>query len=335
MNKKKIRIGFIGAGSIGSLFGGYLANIKSDVYEVEVIFFSMKEHVNAIRREGLRIYKNQDVMEIHNIESYEDENVVEDRIKKDETFRFDYIFLTTKTYDIEKALSQYITLLDVSNWLVILQNGIGNEDSVSKYVSKSKLIRAITSNGAFMKSPGRLIHTGEGFTKIGFPFIQEVTKGHRDLEKPNADLKILKGLLELAGFETQIGEDINKDSWEKVLVNVGINAFGTLTNLKNGQLLEFEGLKQLMAEAINEAIKVAKLKKIELSEKDFIAEAYNVAKKTSENKNSMLQDILNGMATEIDFINGRVLKYAKELGVKVPINELLTHLIKGLESSSI
>ena len=130
-------------------------------------------------------------------------------------------------------------------------------------------------------------------------------------------------------------EDINKDSWEKVFVNVGINAFGTLTNLKNGQLLEFEGLKQLMAEAINEAIKVAKLKKIELSDKDFITEAYNVAKNTSENKNSMLQDIINGMATEIDFINGRVLKYAKDLGVKVPINELLTYLIKGLESSSI
>jgi 2-dehydropantoate 2-reductase len=335
LNKKKIRIGFIGAGSIGSLFGGYLASIKSDVYELEIIFFCTKEHANAIRREGLRIYKNQVVKEIHNIQSFEDENDIKDRIKKDVNYRFDYIFLTTKTYDIEKALSQYIKLLDVSNWLVILQNGIGNEDIVSNYFSKSKLIRAITSNGAFMKSPGSLIHTGEGFTKIGFPFLPEITEDHHYLGKANADLKILKELFELAGFETQIAEDINKDSWEKVFVNIGINAFGTLTNLKNGQLLEFEGLKHLMAEAINEAIKVAKLKKIELSNKDFISEAYNVAKNTSENKNSMLQDILNGMPTEIDFINGRVLRYAKDLGVRVPINELLTHLIKGLESSSI
>ena len=89
-----------------------------------------------------------------------------------------------------------------------------------------------------------------------------------------------------------------------------------------------------MGEAIEEAVQVAKMKKIQLSDKDFITETYNIAKRTSENKNSMLQDILNGMATEIDFINGRVLKYAKELGIKVPINELLTHLIKGLESSS-
>ena len=119
------------------------------------------------------------------------------------------------------------------------------------------------------------------------------------------------------------------------LINVGINAFGALTNLKNGQLLESEGLKHLMSEAVKEAVQVAKQKKIQLSDKDFTVETYNVARRTSNNKNSMLQDILNGMATEIDFINGRVLKYAKDLGVNVPINELLTHLIKGLESSSI
>ena len=66
---------------------------------------------------------------------------------------------------------------------------------------------------------------------------------------------------------------------------------------------------------------------------DFIEITYKVAKYTAENKNSMLQDILNGQPTEIDFINGRVLKYARELGIKVPINELLTNLVKGLESS--
>ncbi|MFX0083801.1 MAG: ketopantoate reductase family protein [Candidatus Hodarchaeota archaeon] len=331
---KKLRIGVIGAGSIGSLFGGYLANIKSDVYELEVIFFCMKEHKEVINNRGLKIHKNQDVKEINNIIAYENEIILEENIEKDNSFRFDYIFLTTKTYDMEKALLQYKKLVDVSNWLVILQNGIGNEDIVSKYISRSKLIRIVTSNGAFLESPGNVIHTGEGFTKIGFPFLQDFNKKKAELEKANTDLMTLKDLLQLASIETNIVEDINKESWEKVFVNVGINAFGALTNLKNGQLLESEGLKHLMGEAVEEAVQVAKLKKIELSDKDFIAETYDVANKTAENKNSMLQDILNGTATEIDFINGRVLKYAEELGIKVPINELLTHLIKGLESSS-
>ncbi|MFX0027917.1 MAG: ketopantoate reductase family protein [Candidatus Hermodarchaeota archaeon] len=335
MNKKTIRIGFIGAGSIGSLFGGYLANIKSDIYEMELFFFCMKEHAEAIGKEGLRVYKNQSVKEINNIKAYENEKLIEARLKKDEDFRFDYIFLTTKTYNMENAVIQYKKLIDVSDWLVILQNGIGNEDIISNYVSKMKIIRIVTSHGAFLESPGNLIHTGDGFTKIGFPYLEIISNNLSELEKADNNLAILKDLLESAGFETQIVKDIIKESWEKVFVNVGINAFGALTNLKNGQLLESEGLKHLMGVAVEEAVQVAKKKKIQVSDKDFVAEMYDVARKTSNNKNSMLQDILNGMATEIDFINGRVLRYAQKLGVKVPINELLTHLIKGLESSSI
>ena len=95
-----------------------------------------------------------------------------------------------------------------------------------------------------------------------------------------------------------------------------------------------KGLKQLMGEAIKEAIEIAKLKNIKLTEKDFVASTYEVARKTAENKNSMLQDVLNGSPTEIDFINGRIVMYANELGVKVPINELITQLIKGLEAST-
>jgi len=335
LGRKKLRIGIIGAGSIGSLFGGYLANIKSESYELDVIFFCQREHKEAINKRGLRILKNQGVEEIINILAYENEKILEKKLELNNSFRFDYIFLTTKTYDMEKAVIQYKKLIDVSNCLVILQNGIGNEDIISKYISKSKLVRIVTSNGAFLESPGNLIHTGDGFTKTGFPFLEDIRNNRAELAKSNENLGLLKELLQLAGLETEIVKDINKESWEKVFVNVGINAFGALTNLTNGQLLESEGLKHLMAQAVEEAVQVAKMKKIKLSNKDFIAETYDVAKKTSENKNSMLQDILNGMATEIDFINGKVLIYAKELGIKVPINELLTHLIKELESSSI
>ncbi|MFX1376510.1 MAG: ketopantoate reductase family protein [Promethearchaeota archaeon] len=331
MVRKKLRIGFIGAGSIGSLFGGYLANIRSKIYELEVIFFSTREHAEAINKDGLRIQKKQEVKKINEIIAYENEKFIKETMENDYSYKFDYLFLTTKTYDIKKAIIQYKEILDASNWLVILQNGVGNEDIISIYLSKSKLIRAVTSNGAFLKSPGNLIHTGDGITKIGFPFFKAINSNQEKVEKAYLDLTLLKELLELAGFKTVIVKDIVKESWEKVFVNVGINAFGALTNLKNGQLLEFEGIKKLMGEAINEAIQVAKMRDVNLSNKDFIAEAYRVAKNTSENKNSMLQDILNGLPTEIDFINGRVLTYAKELGIKVPINEILTYLIKGLE----
>jgi 2-dehydropantoate 2-reductase len=333
LSRRRLRIGFIGAGSIGSLFGGYIANIESDKFEIEMIFFCDLDHAKMINGEGLEINKDQEFWKISTIQAYENEKRVEECIKSDSTFGFDYIFLTTKTYDIEKAIMQYQKLIEVSKWLVILQNGIGNEDVVSKVVSKSKIIRVVTTNGAFLKEPGKVIHTGDGITKIGFPFPEYLNSSEEKRENSDGDLSLLLDLLRLAGFETLLSDDVIKETWEKVFVNIGINAFGALTRLKNGDLLKFEGLKQLMSEAINEAIQVAKLKDINLSERDFLELTYDVCRKTAVNRNSMLQDVLNGNLTEIDFINGRVLTYAAELGIKVPINEAITYLIKGLEYS--
>ena len=335
MNKLTLKIGFIGAGAIGSLFGGYIAGIESDVYKIDVIFFCRRAHAEEVNENGLKIYRNQEVKVVKTIQANKDEKYVENKLLKDSTFGFDFIFLTTKAHDSEKAIMQYKKLIDASKWLVILQNGIGNEDLVVQHFSKSKIIRALTTNGAILKGPGQLIHTGEGITKIGFPFIDDLELEVKELEKIELDLKILKDLLGLAGLKTMIVKDIIKECWEKVFINVGINAFGALTRLRNGQLLERERLMHFMGEAITEAIKVAEMKKIKLNEKDYVSLANEVAKKTAKNKNSMLQDILNGKPTEIDFINGRILKYARDLGIKVPINELLTHLIKGLEYSSI
>jgi 2-dehydropantoate 2-reductase len=146
---------------------------------------------------------------------------------------------------------------------------------------------------------------------------------------------VLKDILNFAGLETVVAEDIIRESWEKVFVNIGINALGALTRLPNGKLLASMELKHIMGEAIKEAIEVAERKNINLTKKNFIEITHEVAKKTAENKNSMLQDILNGQSTEIEFMNGRILKYAEDLGVDVPYNETLTYLIRGLEHSII
>jgi len=323
LQKKELRIGFIGAGSIGSLFGGYLSSIDSDDYSLEVIFFGEKEHVDEINKKGLKLYKKQTVISIDSIKAYENQDMVESFIKKDSSYRFNFVFLTTKTYDIESALEQYRNLIKRSSKLVILQNGVGNEDLVKNFCSGDKIIRIVTSHGALLKEPGHVYHTGEGFIKIGLAFSRDVPP----------DLIFLKELLDQSGLETVIVRDVIQKSWEKIFVNIGINALGALTRLNNGQLLEDEGLKRIMKGAVQEALKVAELKKIILPDTDYLQLTYSVAKKTYNNQNSMLQDVLKGQATEIDFINGKIVEFAKELDCKVPINELLTNLIKGLENS--
>ncbi len=331
MTVRNLTIGFIGAGSIGSLFGGFLADIKSESYSIKVTFFCTKPHAENVNRNGLILYSNKQRKVINNIKAYEDEKLFE----KDSTFGFDFIFLTTKVYDSEVAVQQYKKLIEKSRWLVILQNGIGNEDVIIPYCDKSKIIRVVSSAAAFLDKPGHVIHTGEGITKIGFPFLYELDLDPQLKEQAKSDISLLKEILNLAGLETIVAEDIISECWEKVLVNIGINALGALTRLPNGKLIESEDLKYIMGEAIKEAVKVAELKKIKLSRRDYISIAHVVAENTAENKNSMLQDILNKKPTEIEFINGKILSYARELGIKVPFNESLTSLIRGLEQSKI
>ena len=320
MSKKNIKIGIIGAGSIGSLFGGYLAAIKHDVYDVEVFLFGRKRHMDAINKSGLIIEKEQQTITIKNIKTHE--------ASANFSMIFDYLFITTKTYDLKNVLVQYQPLIDTCRYLVILQNGIGNELLVKQFCSEEKIIRAVTINGVFLDKPGHLIYSGEGSTKIGFPF-----KRPNKSEQHSIDLHLLKDLLDIASLNTILVDDIIKECWEKAFINIGINAFGALTRLKNGQLLEINGLKELMAKAITESLIVAKQKGIQLSDNDYISLTYEIAKKTAENKNSMLQDILKGKNTEIDFLNGKIVEFAKEIGMSVPINDLLTKLIKGLEQS--
>jgi len=112
MSKKKLRIGFIGAGSIGSLFGGYLASIKSEEYSVGVILFCRGKHAEAINNNGLILNVDQQIKEIRNIKAFESPDKFMGALFQESESTFDFLFLTTKTYDIERALTQYKKLID-------------------------------------------------------------------------------------------------------------------------------------------------------------------------------------------------------------------------------
>jgi 2-dehydropantoate 2-reductase len=327
-----MKIGFIGAGSIGTLFGGRIASIKSEKYRVEVIIFGRESHIDKVNRNGLSLEKKNKIQKISNIIGFTDPLSYREFFHEMGSSPFDFTFLTTKAYDIVDAIEGYRDIIKKSKYLVILQNGLGNEDTVGQFISPEKIIRALTTEGAFLKKPGHIIHTGEGLTQIGFPFLNEDSQKSKK-GKYFEDLRKLKEILSISGFKTVIEENIQKKSWEKIFVNIGINAIGALTHLENGKLIVIEELKDLMAKAVKEAYKVARGKKIPLEDKNYEESAYEVARKTYANKNSMLQDILRKKKTEIEYINGKIVQYAKQLGISVPINETLTYLIRGLEKS--
>jgi len=295
----------MGAGAIGSLFGGYLAKAGHDVS-----FVGRKAHMDKINEKGLIIrgINQEERIQVKCTTNPSDLNAP------------DIIILTVKAYDTQKALQDALKLLSPSTYLLCLQNGLGTEEIAAKIINKNNIIRGTTSEGALFLEPGEIQHTGRGNTIIGYPY-------------RNADdfLESLQQELIKAGFSTTISDSIEKVVWEKIFVNVAINPFGALTGLRNGELLMIPELKESMKTAILEGLQVAEKLGLDFNEEIPIQKAYKVAEMTARNKNSMLQDIEKGKKTEIDFINGAIVKYGKKVGIKCPINMTLVALVKGLE----
>jgi 2-dehydropantoate 2-reductase len=119
--------------------------------------------------------------------------------------------------------------------------------------------------------------------------------------------------------------------WSKLIVNVGINALTAIMRQPNGRLLDFDETKAVMADLVAEAMAVARARGVRITHADPLATVYEVAKKTGANRSSMLQDFDRNRLSEIDFINGAIVREAAAAGVAVPVNATVTRLIKALE----
>ena len=203
-----------------------------------------------------------------------------------------------------------------------LQNGIGNTQIMGEVIGQDKVIGGITNHGATLLGWGHIRHAGKGETIIG-----------KTDAKTLGQLEGILAILNKAGFETNISKDIDAIIWSKLIINVGINVLTALTRLNNGRLIEYEGTKDIMRLAVFEAVKIAEVKGIKLIYEDPIEKVESVCKATAGNVSSMLQDVLNKKRTEIDFINGAIVKLGQSLNIPTPVNYTLTNLIKTVEAS--
>jgi 2-dehydropantoate 2-reductase len=147
------------------------------------------------------------------------------------------------------------------------------------------------------------------------------------------ELRAIREIFNRAGMETRISRDIKGLIWSKLIINDGINALTAITRLANGKLIEFEGTRKILREAVSEATKVAKRKRIKLIYDDPLAKVEAVCEATATNISSMLQDVLKKKRTEIDFINGVIVRQGQELGIATPVNSVLLNLVKTIEAS--
>ena len=182
------------------------------------------------------------------------------------------------------------------------------------------MVAGTTAHGATLLGPGNIRHAGAGHTTIGFWAGGPLRRAEE-----------LARAFTTAGIETEAVADIKPVVWEKLLVNVGINAITALTNIKNGQLLDREATRELARAAVEEAGQVARAKGVSLRP-DMVGYVFQVAEATGSNRSSMGQDVDSGRLTEIKAINGAVVRMGAEEGVATPVNFTLAALVETLES---
>lgn len=303
-----MRIAIIGSGAMGSLYGGYLSKGDNEVYLVDI----WEEHINRINDKGLIIVED-------NIELMTKPRGITD---SKGIGPVDLVIVFVKSIHTKNAIENNLPIIGPQTMVLSLQNGYGNSDDISQYVQKSNIILGTTSHGATMLEPGKIKHAGKGKTYIG--------KLTRDKDE---NLIKIRELLNEAGFETVISDNVMELIWSKLLVNVGINALTAILEIKNGQLLEWEEGKELLVLAVSEGVRVANGLGLDFDKEEVVSHVMDVARATRENKSSMLQDILNKRKTEIEKINGAIVKEGEKIGLETPVNRVLVDMIKVKEKA--
>jgi len=232
----------------------------------------------------------------------------------------DVLLLCVKAGDVKKALLDITPLITTNTLVVGMQNGMAHLEALQQTTGIA--IVATSSEGATLQAPGRVIYGGAGLTRFGLP---------GNPAPIPANLKKLVALFNRAGLQAELVLDIQVYLWEKLFINVGINALTAIYGQKNGWLLTNDKAMTLMEKAVAEAVSIAEKKKIPFHNNP-LAQTFEVCRKTENNISSMLQDIQKKRLTEIDAINGYIVKEGKKLGLMTPINADLVRQVREIES---
>ena len=236
------------------------------------------------------------------------------------------VLLCVKAPALPGALPSLLPLLTENTLLLAWQNGIGHLPLLMEAGLPCPVALAVTSLGANLAGPGRVRFGGEGATSLGF--LGEASPQARLALEETATI------LRRAGLEMRVEADILAQVWNKLLVNVGINALTAIYNCENGGLLRNEEALALLQAAVLEAASVAQAKGIALAPEP-VTRAIEVCRATADNISSMLQDVRNKRQTEIMAINGAVLEEAGRLGIPVPVNTELVAAVRKLTKGSL
>ncbi len=303
-----MKICILGAGALGCAIGAKLSEAGHETW----LLNRNAAHVETINRAGLNIQDEHGLRVVH----------IQARTSAADIGHVDLVVVLVKSFHTQQAIQGAMALVGPHTLVLSLQNGLGHEDILADAVGRSQVLAGKTYVGGVLLGPGSIRSGVAGkATYIGeldgsiTPRVQAIAQAFQG-----------------AGLHTLVSDNIVGTMWDKLLVNVATGALTGITMLSYGQLYSEPALEATALAAVAEAIAVATAAGVRLSVTEP-AQAWDLASEglPASFKTSMLQSLEKGSVTEIDFINGSVVRWGQRYGIPTPVNTTLVACIKGIE----
>jgi 2-dehydropantoate 2-reductase len=303
-----VRVCVVGCGAVGSLFAANLAQLD----DVEVWAYDLdRAHVDAIKADGLRLIGAGEVT-----------GRVRATTDASELPACDFGLVAVKAMHTESAIVATAHAF-AGGAVASVQNGVGNEETIAKH--HPRVIRGTTFPAGKILSPGVVQWDVKGDTTLG-PF--------EPSPAPIEGVERLADACTRGGMPTTAVPDARPAQWRKVIFNAATNPVGALTGLTHGRVCERPDLRALVTALVDEGKAVAAAQGIVLdADPEELIDHAARPDVAYGHKASMLQDVEARRATEIDYLNGGIARFGRELGVPTPLNDAVTQLVKALEDS--
>jgi 2-dehydropantoate 2-reductase len=302
-----MRIYVIGSGAMGGIYGGLLFKTGVDVTLVDV----REDHLAAIRRDGLSIggVRGEHVVRIPAVE------------RDAQLPPADLAIVFTDCNATADAARNARRLLKPEGFAVTLQNGIGNVEALVAELGAGRVAGGVTMNSGANPQPGRVLYTNAGLTSIG-----------EFDSRPSARIEALASMLNRAQIETRVVPDPMAEIWSKFVHNCSVNALAAVSGLRGGEIYRTPEMSALQDRVMDEIVAVVDAKGIKLPEGDPRKKIKQHCR-LRYNQPSMMQHVEHGRQTEIDALNGALVREAKALDIPVPYNEAVVAFVKGVEKA--
>lgn len=302
-----MKIAVVGAGAMGSVYAGLLADAGNEVWAIDV----WQAHIDAINNHGLRVEGASGDRTVR----------LQATANPADAGECDLIIIATKADGVESAAKSVDPLLKDDSVILTIQNGLGAAERISQYRSPDNILIGVAGGfGAEMKGPGHAYHNGMQLIRIG-----EMTGGLTDRVEHVA--KIWRD----SGFNVKAYEDVHQLIWEKFICNVTFSGPCTVMQVPVGEMMANKDGWKVSIGCGLEAYAAGKAKGINFSFDDAEEYIHAFGSKMPGARPSMLQDYEAGRRSEVDAINGMVPVVAKEVGLTAPMNETVVALVKMME----